>query len=308
MPETRDPAIKLFGKTIALPVNDGGGSGEGEEDKGHPNKESAIASKNIEQVSPNSEDKSADDNHKQHSSVDQELELEAEMNSNTEEEQNESSNPQEKTLKKPDKILPCPRCNSLDTKFCYYNNYSRMQPRYLCRACKRHWTEGGTLRNVPVGGGRKNKRARTKSNEDPQQQQQQQQVAPALPFTAQLENDFTDTLRQLMCQQQQPQQQLPLPSLLPSDYSSREQVCAAPNAGNPFSISTPSQYEFYSTGQDLVGGDSSALYPSKYLQESPLQTQMSYWNFWDGITDLSTPELLTAQELGQTAENGADRN
>jgi hypothetical protein len=58
-------------------------------------------------------------------------------------------------------LLPprqCPRCGSGNTKFCYYNNYSRSQPRYLCRACRRHWTEGGTLRDVPVGGGRKNRR------------------------------------------------------------------------------------------------------------------------------------------------------
>ena len=52
----------------------------------------------------------------------------------------------------------CPRCQSANTKFCYYNNYSREQPRYLCKACRRHWTEGGTLRDVPVGGGRKNRR------------------------------------------------------------------------------------------------------------------------------------------------------
>ncbi|CAN6287843.1 unnamed protein product [Urochloa humidicola] len=54
----------------------------------------------------------------------------------------------------------CPRCQSGNTKFCYYNNYSRAQPRYLCKACRRHWTEGGTLRDVPVGGGRKNRRSK----------------------------------------------------------------------------------------------------------------------------------------------------
>lgn len=54
--------------------------------------------------------------------------------------------------------LKCPRCDSNNTKFCYYNNYNKSQPRHFCRACKRHWTKGGTLRNVPVGGGRKNKR------------------------------------------------------------------------------------------------------------------------------------------------------
>ncbi|KAI7741131.1 hypothetical protein M8C21_000651 [Ambrosia artemisiifolia] len=54
----------------------------------------------------------------------------------------------------------CPRCNSINTKFCYYNNYSLSQPRYFCKTCRRYWTEGGSLRNVPVGGGsRKNKRS-----------------------------------------------------------------------------------------------------------------------------------------------------
>ncbi|XP_010686557.2 dof zinc finger protein DOF2.2 [Beta vulgaris subsp. vulgaris] len=57
--------------------------------------------------------------------------------------------------------LKCPRCDSINTKFCYYNNYNKTQPRHFCKACKRHWTKGGTLRNVPVGGGRKNKRLKT---------------------------------------------------------------------------------------------------------------------------------------------------
>ncbi|CAO2186017.1 unnamed protein product [Urochloa humidicola] len=49
--------------------------------------------------------------------------------------------------------LQCPRCDSVNTKFCYYNNYNLSQPRYFCRACRRYWTRGGALRNVPVGGG-----------------------------------------------------------------------------------------------------------------------------------------------------------
>ncbi|KAE8725769.1 Dof zinc finger protein DOF5.3 [Hibiscus syriacus] len=47
----------------------------------------------------------------------------------------------------------CPRCGSSNTKFCYYNNYSLTQPRYVCKGCRRYWTKGGSLRNVPVGGG-----------------------------------------------------------------------------------------------------------------------------------------------------------
>ncbi|KAK8630913.1 hypothetical protein V6N13_079684 [Hibiscus sabdariffa] len=60
---------------------------------------------------------------------------------------------------RPPEQLNCPRCNSTNTKFCYYNNYSLTQPRYLCKTCRRYWTDGGSLRNVPVGGGsRKNRR------------------------------------------------------------------------------------------------------------------------------------------------------
>ncbi|KAF8022921.1 hypothetical protein BT93_F0436 [Corymbia citriodora subsp. variegata] len=49
--------------------------------------------------------------------------------------------------------LPCPRCDSINTKFCYFNNYNLSQPRHFCKSCRRYWTQGGTLRNVPVGGG-----------------------------------------------------------------------------------------------------------------------------------------------------------
>ncbi|CAH8275907.1 unnamed protein product [Arabidopsis lyrata] len=46
----------------------------------------------------------------------------------------------------------CPRCDSDNTKFCYYNNYSESQPRYFCKNCRRYWTHGGALRNIPIGG------------------------------------------------------------------------------------------------------------------------------------------------------------
>eukprot|EP00249_Psilotum_nudum_P020283 c27637_g1_i1 orf=790-2559(+) len=62
---------------------------------------------------------------------------------------------QDQLPKKPEKPLPCPRCESLDTKFCYFNNYNINQPRHFCRKCQRYWTAGGTLRNVPVGAGRR---------------------------------------------------------------------------------------------------------------------------------------------------------
>ncbi|VFQ96171.1 unnamed protein product [Cuscuta campestris] len=59
--------------------------------------------------------------------------------------------------------LRCPRCDSTNTKFCYYNNYNFSQPRHFCKACRRYWTHGGTLRDIPVGGGSRKhaKRSRT---------------------------------------------------------------------------------------------------------------------------------------------------
>ncbi|CAN8239078.1 unnamed protein product [Cochlearia groenlandica] len=68
------------------------------------------------------------------------------------------------TLKKPDKILPCPRCESENTKFCYYNNYNVNQPRYFCRNCQRYWTSGGSMRSVPVGSGRRKNKGWATSN------------------------------------------------------------------------------------------------------------------------------------------------
>ncbi|KAI3462148.1 hypothetical protein Pfo_018811 [Paulownia fortunei] len=66
-----------------------------------------------------------------------------------------SAGPQEPALK-------CPRCDSANTKFCYYNNYSLTQPRHFCKTCRRYWTKGGALRNVPIGGGcRKNKKMKS---------------------------------------------------------------------------------------------------------------------------------------------------
>ena len=69
-------------------------------------------------------------------------------------------------IPQPEPGLKCPRCESTNTKFCYFNNYSLSQPRHFCKACRRYWTRGGALRNVPVGGGcrRNTKRSSKKSS------------------------------------------------------------------------------------------------------------------------------------------------
>ncbi|GFY90766.1 Dof-type zinc finger DNA-binding family protein [Actinidia rufa] len=65
----------------------------------------------------------------------------------------------------PEQALKCPRCDSPNTKFCYYNNYSLTQPRHFCKTCRRYWTKGGAIRNVPIGGGcRKHKKGSKSSS------------------------------------------------------------------------------------------------------------------------------------------------
>ncbi|KAK8618775.1 hypothetical protein V6N13_132756 [Hibiscus sabdariffa] len=60
--------------------------------------------------------------------------------------------------------LKCPRCDSSNTKFCYYNNYNLSQPRHFCKNCRRYWTKGGALRNIPVGGGTRKATKRSSSS------------------------------------------------------------------------------------------------------------------------------------------------
>ncbi|KAL1566184.1 dof zinc finger protein DOF5.6-like isoform X2 [Salvia divinorum] len=97
--------------------------------------------------------------------------------------------------------LKCPRCDSTHTKFCYYNNYSLSQPRYFCKTCRRYWTKGGTLRNIPVGGGcRKNKKPSSKkpsSSSSSPSPLPNAAMSPAMPHGggADLHLSFPDHLR-----------------------------------------------------------------------------------------------------------------
>ncbi|XP_074308562.1 dof zinc finger protein DOF5.7-like [Silene latifolia] len=82
--------------------------------------------------------------------------------------ENQPANPKTTPQKPPQDQPPlkCPRCDSPNTKFCYYNNYSLTQPRHFCKTCRRYWTRGGALRNVPIGGGcrKTNKRIKTSTS------------------------------------------------------------------------------------------------------------------------------------------------
>ncbi|XP_024523888.1 dof zinc finger protein DOF3.1-like [Selaginella moellendorffii] len=65
----------------------------------------------------------------------------------------------------PDNVYQCPRCQSYNTRFDYYNNEKRDQPRFACRACKKQWTQGGKIR-AASSGGRKRKGKASSSSSD----------------------------------------------------------------------------------------------------------------------------------------------
>ncbi|KAJ3682964.1 hypothetical protein LUZ60_013191 [Juncus effusus] len=153
MSDLRDPAIKLFGRTIPLAEEDaaGGDLPVEELDKDF------CEETNPEQPTNQNPDPSLDPVHREPTTSSDPAQEDSSLpdKAQSETETGTENQNQDKTLKKPDKILPCPRCNSLDTKFCYYNNYNVNQPRHFCKKCQRYWTAGGTMRNVPVGAGRR---------------------------------------------------------------------------------------------------------------------------------------------------------
>ncbi|CAA0820256.1 Cyclic dof factor 2 [Striga hermonthica] len=168
MSEVKDPKIKLFGQTIGPPENSAAAAAadEGGEPGSSWSCEPAVGD------SPNQDPPCSSDSMVEDSifmSGDAEEQESVKTPSSPEKLDDVSPNgpkpveaqpettggPSETTLKKPDKILPCPRCNSMDTKFCYFNNYNVNQPRHFCKNCQRYWTAGGSMRNVPVGAGRR---------------------------------------------------------------------------------------------------------------------------------------------------------
>ncbi|BAT74499.1 hypothetical protein LR48_Vigan01g119400 [Vigna angularis] len=175
MSEVKGSAIKLFGRTISLPHNDSSAPPTlacPSSSSSPPEPTSATQQHQEDQEAQRKQLTSLEDDDASSHETTEDLksaasdvlenpktpsaETETSLQKSPEnEEQSETSASEEKTPKKPDNILPCPRCNSMDTKFCYYNNYNVNQPRHFCKNCQRYWTAGGTMRNVPVGAGRR---------------------------------------------------------------------------------------------------------------------------------------------------------
>ncbi|PKA47097.1 Cyclic dof factor 2 [Apostasia shenzhenica] len=152
MAECKDTSIKLFGKTIQILMAAGDAGGD-EVEKASSNKETeekSEAGDTSPEAEKNEPNRSTDKENTEPSPS-------ANKISKGDDRKNEAAgnSPQDKAHRKPDKILPCPRCNSTDTKFCYFNNYNVNQPRHFCKNCQRYWTAGGSMRNVPVGAGRR---------------------------------------------------------------------------------------------------------------------------------------------------------
>ncbi|GER41379.1 Dof zinc finger protein [Striga asiatica] len=189
MSELKDPKIKLFGKTIGLPEEsvEAAGIREPAADSCDADTEDSVTSVDqklacsvlehsdliVDAEDHESQERQPSSGHgnpnmenqghpsTSNESNDTNAPIHAANNSREEPSEPNSSN--EKTLKKPDKILPCPRCNSTDTKFCYFNNYNINQPRHFCKNCQRYWTAGGAMRNVRVGAGRRKNKNQTAS-------------------------------------------------------------------------------------------------------------------------------------------------
>ncbi|XP_027352958.1 cyclic dof factor 3-like [Abrus precatorius] len=154
MSETeKDPGIRLFGRKIPapecqIPANSGPSDACSSKKKAEPE---TLCEENS-QPQENSSDLRYSKQESQHKVQEKDRIVNGKP---VEDNMETGSTDEDKILKKPDKILQCPRCNSLDTKFCYFNNYNVNQPRHFCKNCQRYWTAGGTMRNVPIGAGRR---------------------------------------------------------------------------------------------------------------------------------------------------------
>ncbi|KAJ0975567.1 hypothetical protein J5N97_017532 [Dioscorea zingiberensis] len=174
MSEAKDPALKLFGRSISLlpgedcvPTSasvsyctnlnfnvgfqDACGVMMTKAQVDDPMPSSSDGQEKSEQDSSMCSEKNSEYEHQPSNNSDKELTI-------CKVEQDKIKNNGSDQAKAPQETrqsTSMPSCNSMDTKFCYYNNYNVNQPRYFCKKCQRYWTAGGTMRNVPVGAGRR---------------------------------------------------------------------------------------------------------------------------------------------------------
>ncbi|KAK1403581.1 putative DNA binding with one finger 2.4 [Heracleum sosnowskyi] len=155
----------------------------------------------------------------------------------------------------PETALKCPRCESTNTKFCYFNNYSLSQPRHFCKTCRRYWTRGGALRSVPVGGGcRRNKRSSkgssSTSKSEPANSGSSNSTLPS--YTNAATSTTTNVLGGLTSQIPQLRFMPPLTRLMADNGPGREIGMNYGGISGPI-VSTTSEMNFQ-IGSDLIRG------------------------------------------------------
>ncbi|RZC75729.1 hypothetical protein C5167_000096 [Papaver somniferum] len=201
-------------------------------------------------------------------------------------------------LPQPEQQLKCPRCDSSNTKFCYFNNYSLTQPRHFCKTCRRYWTRGGALRNVPVGGGcRRNKRSKSTSSKSPGNSEQRQShsstTSSSIPSNSTNLNTNDNNLfsHHMMSTtpQSQPRPQIPFMSSL---HHFTDHYGSAPGLGLNFSgIQTPSSGQHggamgtimdFQMGNSSSGGSANILSSTGGIEQWRLQ-QMQQFPFLGGL-------------------------
>ncbi|KAL2533755.1 Dof zinc finger protein DOF2.4 [Abeliophyllum distichum] len=151
----------------------------------------------------------------------------------------------------PEAALKCPRCESTNTKFCYFNNYSLTQPRHFCKTCRRYWTRGGALRSVPVGGGcRRNKRSKSTSSKSPAPNNDRQ-TTPNSTSTGTLSSNSTGPANILGLTPQFPPLRFMTPiGQLTDNYSTGDMSL------NYSGISAPVSEMNFQMGSNFLGGGS----------------------------------------------------
>ncbi|XP_052210655.1 dof zinc finger protein DOF4.6 isoform X2 [Diospyros lotus] len=170
-----------------------------------------------------------------------------------------------------DQALNCPRCNSTNTKFCYYNNYSLSQPRYFCKSCRRYWTEGGSLRNIPVGGGsRKNKRSSSNpSNSSSSSSSSSSKKLPDLLPPPQLPPPPATTNQNPNSKIHEAGQDLNVAAFPTHDLKTISELIQVPNFDSkPSSSSTASSHHL--SALELLTGFSSRSLNNSFMEPMPM--------------------------------------
>ncbi|KAK4742185.1 hypothetical protein SAY87_000186 [Trapa incisa] len=193
----------------------------------------------------------------------------------------------------------CPRCASPNTKFCYYNNYSLSQPRYFCKSCRRYWTKGGSLRNVPVGGGcRKTRRSRAS------RAAKLAEASPPLMATTPLHSNFNSSagpeidLAAVFAKFLNPEHQ---PRIHLDQDSPSDATALLPDHAHPQPLMyMPPEAQPAGEVGEFMAGDELGLMAASMLAESAIERAMPVDELW---LDAGAPPDYTWQQQEASPSN-----